>query len=403
MADGLVTAADFPGLVPDIGRAVSQGMQIGRGIRDIRLGRQQEREKEEIKGRLEEARGVQERIISGMDVSDKSLGRLASLSPEMFESAMASTGLIDQRKRNEAANFAFDLERTPAEQRMPKIQQRVKSLIAQGRDPRDTVELSTMPLDEQNEVLKLVQLGALTPEDRLEFFSRQKKVEEAGLADVQSSEFLPGGGTRIVRKDGTVEVVQPTPEEIEIIRAGEDRGVDLQQRRAKGRGLGTGTAKIANNALDLTEKMRSNNSKLRKVIAEVRGGAETGPLANNLPSFRASTLRLIQIKNELGLDVIGAVTFGALSEGEMQFAMDTALPTRLEGPELVRWAQEKIAAQEKLAEYFEDQAIFLSKPGNTAADWLELGRTRKEAMENQADTQQPAGQSIGRFQIEVVQ
>lgn len=210
---------------------------------------------------------------------------------------------------------------------------------------------------------------------------------------VQSSKQLAGGVTQKVYTSGRTEITEPTPEEAEIIRKAEERGVDIQQRRAQARGLGTGTAKIADKALDQTEKLRSNNLKLKKVIAEVGEGAETGPIANRLPSFRAATRRLIQIKNELGLDVIGSVTFGALSEGEMNLAMDTALPTGLQGPELVKWAQDKINAQEKLADYFEKQAVFLSKPGNTAADWLVKVR--------EAKPQQPA--NVGRFQIEVVQ
>lgn len=220
--------------------------------------------------------------------------------------------------------------------------------------------------------------------------------------DVQSTEFLAGGGAKVVFEDGSFEVLEPTPEELTIIQGAEDRGVDLQQRRAKGRGLGTGAAKTANTALDLTDKLRSNNLKLKKVIAEVRGGAETGPLADRLPSFRASTRRLIQIKNELGLDVVGSVTFGALSEGELQLALDTALPTSLQGPELVKWAQDKIRAQEKLSEYLEDQAIFLSAPGNTAADWLK--RVRAQGQINSSEQQpEPAVQDLDSMSIEELQ
>jgi hypothetical protein len=170
-----------------------------------------------------------------------------------------------------------------------------------------------------------------------------------------------------------------------------------------------GAAKVANQALETTDKMRANNIKLRRVIEEVRGGAQTGPLADRLPSFRASTRRLIQIKNELGLDVVGAVTFGALSEGELNLAMDTALPTTLDGPDLIEWAENKIAAQEKLANYLEEQAIFLSKPGNTAADWLERGRNQKAIREQQVQqavqpaVTQPTTQGASRFIIEVVE
>jgi len=198
---------------------------------------------------------------------------------------------------------------------------------------------------------------------------------------VKATEPLTGGGFKIVYDDGTTEVSQPTEEELKIIRNAEERGVELQQRRAKGRYLGTGAAKVANEALNTTDKLRSNNSALKKVIREVKAGAKTGALVDRLPSFRASTLRLKQLKNELGLDVVGSVTFGALSEGELQLALDTGLPTKLAGPELIKWAEEKINAQEKLSDYLEDQAIFLSRPGNTAADWIKKARDQKRLMD----------------------
>lgn len=400
MANGLVTSAQFPGLVPDIGGALAEGVALGQGLRNIQTQREQRQVQKEEQRRLSRARDIQGQVLQSLNPNDPRLVELAGISPKLFESTLNNIGLVDQAKRNEAANFAFDLQNTPTEQRIAKIQQRAQNLASQGRDNRDTLELLDIPPEQQDDILKAIQLGALTPQERLEFSAKAEKAADAGLSPVQSSEFLPGGGTRVVRKDGSVEVVQPTDDEVAIIRAGEERGVDLQQRRAKGRGIGAGTAKIANQALDSTEKLRSNNSKLRKVIAEVRGGADTGPLAKNLPSFRASTLRLKALQNELGLDVVGSVTFGALSEGELSLAMDTALPTGLQGPELIKWAQEKISAQEKLAEYLEDQAIFLSKQGNTAADWLELGRAKRM----QRGEQQVATPSqVGRFAVEVVQ
>ena len=101
-------------------------------------------------------------------------------------------------------------------------------------------------------------------------------------------------------------------------------------------------------------------------------GAETGPLAARLPSFRTATLELENMRRRLGLDVISAVTFGALSEAEMKMALSTALPTELDGPELVAWAKNKVNAQEKLKNYLEEQAIYLSKPGSSPAGWVEL-------------------------------
>ncbi len=135
--------------------------------------------------------------------------------------------------------------------------------------------------------------------------------------------------------------------------------------------IGAESAKIAGKAFEQSQKINKNIVNLREVIRLVGDGAETGPLTSKLPSFRAASVELDNMRNRLGLDVIGAVTFGALSKGELDLALDTALPTNLDGPELVAWANDKIAAQEKLSKYFSDQSIYLSKQGNTPASWLE--------------------------------
>ena len=48
-----------------------------------------------------------------------------------------------------------------------------------------------------------------------------------------------------------------------------------------------------------------------------------------MPSVTEASASLENAMNRMGLDVIGSVTFGALSEGEMRLAMDTAVPRGL--------------------------------------------------------------------------
>ena len=84
----------------------------------------------------------------------------------------------------------------------------------------------------------------------------------------------------------------------------------------------------------------------------------------------------------MGLDVIGSVTFGALSQGELDLALDTGLPTGMNEPQLIDWIERKIAAQNKLNAYYNRQATFLSDGDKTIGDWL---RVNKEQQEN--DTQ----------------
>jgi len=219
-----------------------------------------------------------------------------------------------------------------------------------------------------------------------------------GKAEVQSSKILPGGLVQLVRKDGTVEILPANEANKELVEASEARGAELQGLRAQEREVGKGTAQIALDSFDKVSGIRSNVANLREVISLVDDGAETGPLADKLPSFRAETIKLNTLKNQLGLDVVGSVTFGALSEGELNLALNTALPTNLDGPELINWANNKIAAQEKLANNLEEAAVFLSTPGNSVADWVKLKKNEKK----EAEKTGAAGQTtVGRFQVTV--
>ena len=174
-----------------------------------------------------------------------------------------------------------------------------------------------------------------------------------------------------IKKIGGVEtVVSPLSGTTPLGDLGQE--VSAKRELKKGEVLGGASAKLSSKAAESAEKIQGNITNLKEVVRLVDvEGAETGPLASKLPSFRASTVQLNNMRNRLGLDVIGAVTFGALSKGELDLAMDTALPTQLDGPELVQWAKDKISAQEKLMAYFQKQAIYLSKQGNTPASWTE--------------------------------
>jgi len=110
------------------------------------------------------------------------------------------------------------------------------------------------------------------------------------------------------------------------------------------------------------------------------GGANSGQLADLLPNWKASTIALENVKNRLGLDVVGSVTFGALSESELNMALNTALPTNLPEADLIKWLDDKIKAQNKLMAYLNDQAIFLSDGDKTVGDWLRHVRDKQEEL-----------------------
>ena len=71
------------------------------------------------------------------------------------------------------------------------------------------------------------------------------------------------------------------------------------------------------------------------------------------------------------LDVISATTFGALSEGELRLAMNTAVPLNLEPKALKKWLQDKKKAQQKLGSELYKMATTLGKGKTTIAEYLE--------------------------------
>lgn len=84
----------------------------------------------------------------------------------------------------------------------------------------------------------------------------------------------------------------------------------------------------------------------KKMVVE--GGASTGIMEQWIPSFDAATSEFRAIANRLGIAVINSATFGALSEKELQLAMETGFPRSLQGPELIKWIDAKISAQTKM-------------------------------------------------------
>jgi hypothetical protein len=209
--------------------------------------------------------------------------------------------------------------------------------------------------------------------------------------EVQSSKILAGGLTQVVFKDGTIETVRPEEADALDVRAAERRGAELQGIRAQERGLGSGAAKTALATFDRIAPIKQNISNLKEGIRLVREeGAETGPIADKLPSIRAGARKLDALRGRLGLDVVGAVTFGALSKGELDLAKDVALPKGLSEPELINWMEARINAQDKLADNLEEAALFLAK-GGSIAGLIERNREQAEQLEEAPVTAPQAG------------
>jgi hypothetical protein len=243
-------------------------------------------------------------------------------------------------------------------------------------------------------------LESLTKVNNQALDRNQRKAEAgAGGSDkVQSSKTTPDGTTILVMKNGTTKVISAQgielkgQERADAIRASELFGAKIQGARAQERGLGEFSAKQVTQAFAEVGKIKKNIGNIDDAIKAIDAGANTGVIASKLPNITAASVQLANIRNTLGLDVIGSVTFGALSEGELNLALDTALPTNLAPKDLRKYLVDKKTAQTKLAEYLSKQATYLSKSGNTLAGWLE--KVDNEAVS--APSELPAGVTVKR-------
>ena len=141
-------------------------------------------------------------------------------------------------------------------------------------------------------------------------------------------------------------------------------GIDVQRRRSLGRETGRINAQTVRDAYKNVTEIRRNIRNLDQAIVEVRdNNAGVGVIQSKLPDWKASSVRLKNIQRQLGLDLIGMVTFGALSAGELKLALNTVLPTDLDNPALLKWLQDKKKAQLRTMEELQYLAVHLENGG----------------------------------------
>ena len=146
-------------------------------------------------------------------------------------------------------------------------------------------------------------------------------------------------------------------------------------------------------AFEKLESINTNIANLEEGINLIQNeGASTGVIADLLPTVRSSSIKLKNLQSRLGLDIIGAVTFGALSKGELDLALSTALPGKLPENELIQFLTEKRNAQVKLRDQITEFAQFTGAGDKTTAEWLEFKKQQKNtAQPSEAATNLPTG------------
>jgi hypothetical protein len=214
--------------------------------------------------------------------------------------------------------------------------------------------------------------------------------------NVQSSAPLPDqSGVVLTMRNGTVQVrtvggeVLDGQAALDFVRTAQENSVNYQRDINEARATGTLTAQadlgaaaagaakqgelMANAAFEAYKQAQMATSAISTMddaIAAIDRGARSGLVENFLPNVTEASAALNNAMNIMGLDVIASVTFGALSEAEMNLAMETAAPRNLEPAALREWLVNKRNAQEKARDALMNAANYFSVPSNTLQGWL---------------------------------
>lgn len=226
-------------------------------------------------------------------------------------------------------------------------------------------------------------------------------------ANVQRGEPLPdGSGFVTLMSDGTALVTTAGGDRLtgqaaqDFVTAAQDNYTQSQRSIYGARREGTlgadielgGTAaaseKAGEQAIDMSgdawtsyAKIQTSLSNIDEALAALDRGGETGAVLKYLPNVTEASASLQNAMDSMGLDVVGAVTFGALSEGELRLAMNVAVPRDLGPQELKVWLERKRDAQANTAAMLADAAQFLGQPDTTLADWIARNRNSDNNVE----------------------
>lgn len=317
-------------------------------------------------------------LIGGASFGKDWYESISNVRKSRREEALVPAALkqADIKTQSEMADLRFKLQNEPDKAKQLALETQIKELELEQAQVKTKYA-------EREASAGLGLTGAQTAQANAAAAKFKKDLEDGGVK-VQSSNILPNGTVVFVTTNGKTRVVGPDgveltgQERVDAVRDAEQFGADIQQLRSGARKAGEIGQTEAAKAFESVGKIRRNISNLDSAIAALDAGATTGVIASKFPNWRASTIELQNVQRQLGLDIIGSVTFGALSEGELSLALETALPLNMNEPQLKDWLIRKKTAQNKLADYITEQARFLSIPGRSLGDWLIQAEKRGE-------------------------
>jgi hypothetical protein len=267
----------------------------------------------------------------------------------------------------------------------------------------------------RDDLAQAMMTGALDPKTAV-----TTAVQADSDPNVQRSELLPDqSGVVLTMRDGSLKVIRVGGQELsgqeaeDFVRQAQENyarlqggiyrareggmlgaQIDLGGEAARVAALGRMAPEIAEDYYKRANLVGSSIENMSDAIQAIDEGAQSGIIYDMLPNVTVASAELQNARNRLGIDVIGSVTFGALSQAEMEFAMDTAVPRGLAPAELRIWLDRKRAAQEKALIALQEAALHFAEGGTRAEYLRKIGVGAGSPTQGQGAGSPPQGQVL---------
>ena len=267
-----------------------------------------------------------------------------------------------------------------------QIREQGAQRVAQGNKNRTIAELEKMasqnPMAAQ--LLSAVKAGAISPAEAYKQLITTQYDTSGSI--IRATERFPNGAYYVVTDAGR-KVYNPQGQLV----TGEEAAKTLLEAQesqnlitAQGAGLSEAQklqSKYVNEAFAKSDQLTTSIANIDTAIGAIDEGAPRNVFMNLLPDITEQSATLTSALRRMGLDVVSSVTFGALSQSELNIAMDTAYPQNASGPALKAYLQDRKTALQKLRKYTEEAAMFLQNPNNTRSDWMQIVQQRRNSNE----------------------
>ena len=235
---------------------------------------------------------------------------------------------------------------------------------------------------DENAKAALLLVGPMGASEAMKTYINSTSTNAANKTAANTKTYLNGLSISVFQ-DGTKQVVSPdnqiltgpaATEAIKIAQANEVEQARLTEFETKSASAKAGMVQSTVSSLINVDSSLRNMARAKRALRDsiASGGADiSGPIDQYFPDISVEAAELTSARNALGLDVVGSVTFGALSKGELDLALTQGLPLGLKPPQLLEFIERREAAIKKYRTSLMAAARIMANPQKDYNDYLD--------------------------------